>query len=834
MTPATPIHYDLTIDPDLNDFTFKGRVIITVQASETIEKLRLDAVDLTVDACLFSAEGEDAGQACRVTMDPLQESLEITLPGTGQGRFNLTIDYRGTINDQMAGFYRSGYTVEGQTRYIAVTQFQESDARRALPCWDHPVHKATFDVTLISDPSLTALSNEAVKTEILRPDGRRQVKFATTPKMSTYLLFFGVGDFQIAQDPTDRRVRTVVLPGREAYGAYGGDFGGKALGFCEDYYAIPYPLSKMDLIAVPDFAFGAMENWGAITFRENLLLFYPGITSPLGEVHICEVIAHEIAHQWFGNLVTPEDWKYLWLNESFATYFGYGVVDHFHKNWRIWDQFLEGTTETAMERDALLENFAIEIPGSTHMAINSSTAPIIYNKGGSILRQIEGYLGPDLFREGLSRYLQRHAHRNTASHHLWDEMGATADQPITPLMRSWIEQPGFPVVTVKRGDGELIIRQQRFSYLAAEHDQTWQIPLKINFVYAAGESREQNLLMTGRETHIPLADGELDHYLVNPQRTGFYRVCYQDQDNLAILGQRAAREQLSSADRWGLTADLFAVVKAGRTGLNDYLAFVQTYCMAETGFLPLMGLADNLYKAYLMVQEPQREKVRKIAEQLVAGALDHCGLESSQTLSPPWAILKDRLLGQAVIYGCAEATDFAGKQFAELSAGEQVAPETLKSVLLAGARHGDEKTLDFLIERYETVPSEHERTLVLAALGGFQSWELTARALAYTLEKVPDRNRFIPIVAAAANPQAIPRLWDWYLAHIDALETMHPLLYERVIAFIVPGTGLGREEEVHAYYQSYLEKKHAASDIIRLSLERLEINRRFRAAAGEK
>ncbi|CAB1079836.1 Leucyl aminopeptidase (EC [Olavius algarvensis Delta 1 endosymbiont] len=306
----------------------------------------------------------------------------------------------------MAGFYRSQYTYQKQSRYIAVTQFEESDARRAFPCIDHPAGKATFEITMDIDPNLVAISNQAIQKEEMLTNGRKRICFERTPKMSTYLVFFGVGEFEITTDQEDSRVRTVTLPGMKPFAEYGMDFGRKSLAYSESYYAINYPLPKMDLIAIPDFAFGAMENWGAITFRENLLLHYPGTTSTSGEERICEVIAHEIAHQWFGNLVTPSDWRYLWLNESFATYFGFGVVDHYYPQWETWQQFLYSQTGTAMVRDALHETFAIEIPGGEHVVINASTAPIIYNKGGSILMQIKGYIGEENFQKGLQHFLK--------------------------------------------------------------------------------------------------------------------------------------------------------------------------------------------------------------------------------------------------------------------------------------------------------------------------------------------------------------------------------------------------------------------------------------------
>ena len=251
------------------------------------------------------------------------------------------------------------------------------------------------------------------------------------------VVFFGVGRFESVQDAEDGRVRLLTPPGGTQFSAPGLKWGRQALAFCESYFGIPYPLDKMDLISIPDFAFGAMENWGAVTFRENLLLNYPGVTSKAGQERIFEVIAHEITHQWFGNLVTPSDWRYLWLNESFATYFGFGIVDHYQPEWEIWSQFILTQTDAALRRDGLQETFPIEIPGGEHLVINTSTAPIIYSKGGSVLRQIRGFIGDDAFLKGLRDYLSRHAYACAGSLQFWEAFETVSDQPVSEIMRAW-------------------------------------------------------------------------------------------------------------------------------------------------------------------------------------------------------------------------------------------------------------------------------------------------------------------------------------------------------------------------------------------------------------
>jgi len=360
MNDIRPIHYKIHLEPDLVKFQFAGKLELLLEVPEPASEVSLNILDLAIWKCTLVSEGQ--GEACGFSVDPRKEELSIFFPRPVISEVFLVIDYVGEINNRMAGFYRSRYVRDGQERYAAVTQFEESDARRAFPCFDHPAMKATFEVEMIMDGGLTAISNTDIAEEKPVEDGRKLVRFERTPSMSTYLVFFGVGEFEFIQDPGDVLIRVAAVPGKARQGKFSLEFLRKALTYCEEYYGIKYPLSKLDLIAVADFAFGAMENWGAITFRENLVLHDPDKTSKAGEERMCVVIAHELAHQWFGNLVTPEDWKYLWLNESFATYFGYRVVDHYYPEWDVWEQFLQGQTQVALDRDALHETFSIEIP----------------------------------------------------------------------------------------------------------------------------------------------------------------------------------------------------------------------------------------------------------------------------------------------------------------------------------------------------------------------------------------------------------------------------------------------------------------------------------------
>ncbi|MDP2646905.1 MAG: M1 family metallopeptidase, partial [Desulfobacterales bacterium] len=582
----TPVNYSLHLEPDLINFTFSATIDVLLDAPDPVKEISLNVLELAVWNCRVLENSRSID--CSFTLDPQKETLCIRLPGARRGRIAVRISYQGHINDKMAGFYRSGYTRRGQKKPIAVTQFQESDARRAFPCLDRPGQKATFDIVMDVPPHFAVVCNTPVQSESLLANGKKRHVFARTPRMSTYLVFWGVGPFQLIQDRADPRVRVAALPGRKKYAGFALGFARKALAFSETYYGLSYPLPKLDLLAVPDFAFGAMENWGAITFRENLLLYYPGVTSNSGRQRIAEVIAHEIAHQWFGNLVTPSDWKYLWLNESFATFFGYGVVDHFYPRWSVWDQFLHGMTAPALSRDALHETTPIEIPGGEHVVINTSTAPIIYNKGGSILRQIQGYIGQDNLRQGLRDYLQKHAYGSAASHHLWDCLEAVSEQPVRAMMKSWIEQAGYPVVEVRRSGRALCLKQQRFTYLPNHSDQKWLIPVTLRLFFEKKAPQLVTVLMDDREKEIPIPADVLA-YKINHQQTGFYRVRYADAGALENLGRCILRGALSPEDRWGLQNDLFAQLEAGQASLETYLGFLDHYCH-ETAYLPLTGI----------------------------------------------------------------------------------------------------------------------------------------------------------------------------------------------------------------------------------------------------
>jgi len=824
MKEIQPTHYKIGIEPDLDRFLFSGTTEISLEANRPVRDITLNALELAVWGCNIHLEGEDV--ECAFSVHPKEEVVTVHLPREISGKIVLKIHYMGNINDKMAGFYRSQYGRRGKPGHIALTQFQESDARRAFPCFDHPLKKAVFDIEMTIDENLVAISNCPIEEERPLGNGKKRVTFSQTPRMSTYLVFFGVGPFEFVEDPGEVLLRAATAPGMKKHAWYGLQFGRKSLEFCEAYYRIKFPLPKLDLVAIPDFAFGAMENWGAITFRENLLLHDPHITSKTGEERICGVIAHEMVHQWFGNLVTPSDWKYLWLNESFATYFGYHVIDHYQPDWQPWELFLHSQTDPALHRDAMHETCSIEIPGGDHVVINASTAPIIYNKGGSILRQVEGYIGSERFKEGVRHYLGKHQYSNAASEDLWEALEAASEKPVTKMMKSWVEQPGFPLIQAKRDGRQLFLSQKRFTYLPNESTQHWLLPITVGILLPEGGTRSITALMEDGQAILDLGAPGVP-YKVNHGQSGFYRVQYEDRKDLEDLAKLIANKRLPATDRWGLENDLFALVKSSDAALDDYLVFLSHY-LHEDAFLPLMSIAENLFQAYLIMEDTTREKVAYAGRSLLGEVLQRIGYEPGPEENPTVSMLRDPVLWYAVLFNCREAQEFGRAKFSSLMKGRNIHRDIMKSVMQIGAFYGDQNVFEWFDERLNTSDSEHERMNVLAALGKFRDRELIGQVQDYILDKVPNRNRFVSIGSMALNPDAAPHMWDWFTTRIHALEQFHPLHYERVLAVIIPYCGLAREEEVKKFFMDYLRTKDKARDVIQLSLETLEVHSRMR------
>nr|KAF6296479.1 aminopeptidase puromycin sensitive [Myotis myotis] len=469
---VSPINYSLCLKPDLLDFTFEGKLEAAAQVRQATNQIVMNCADIDIITASYVPEGDEEIHATGFNYQNEDEKVTLSFPSTLQpGTGTLKIDFVGELNDKMKGFYRSKYTTpSGEVRYAAVTQFEATDARRAFPCWDEPAIKATFDISLVVPKDRVALSNMNVIDRKPYPDDENvvEVKFARTPVMSTYLVAFVVGEYDFVEtrskDGVCVRVYTPV--GKAEQGKFALEVAAKTLPFYKDYFNVPYPLPKIDLIAIADFAAGAMENWGLVTYRETALLIDSKNSCSSSRQWVALVVGHELAHQWFGNLVTMEWWTHLWLNEGFASWIEYLCVDHCFPEYDIWTQFVSADYTRAQELDALDNSHPIEVSVGHPSEVDEIFDAISYSKGASVIRMLHDYIGDTDFKKGMNMYLTKFQQKNAATEDLWECLEGASGKPIAAVMNTWTKQMGFPLIYVEaeqvENDRLLKLSQRKF------------------------------------------------------------------------------------------------------------------------------------------------------------------------------------------------------------------------------------------------------------------------------------------------------------------------------------------------------------------------------------
>mmetsp|Transcript_85496 Transcript_85496/g.147813 ORF Transcript_85496/g.147813 Transcript_85496/m.147813 type:complete len:889 (-) Transcript_85496:87-2753(-) len=568
-----PEQYDLTLEPDLERFSFEGLVKISCEVSVATDEVTLHARDLLVSSAKFiPCDGGKELEAEEIALKPKKMTVKLgfdeVLP---VGKGVIEIKFTGILNDKMAGFYRSQYTdSKGVKRHLATTQFEAIDARRCFPCWDEPARKAVFVVTMVYPADLTAISNMPPSRVVVEKGGKKRETFMPTPKMSTYLLAFCVGEFEYIGGTTKggTLARVYACPGNTARCDYALKVCIRALEFYNEFFGIPYPLPKVDMIAIPDFSAGAMENWGLITYREVALLCDEKTVSATQKQRICSVIAHELAHQWFGNLVTMGWWDDLWLNEGFANWMQTFASDKLHPEWNIWETYVGVEQQRALQLDALRSSHPIQVPIKEAEEVEEVFDAISYCKGGSVVRMIYAVLGEEKFQEGLKLYFSRHQFGNTETIDLWNAWKDVSGKPIDQMMGSWTEQMGFPLLKVLNdpSDGSDAVEVEQCWFLAdgsiqaGDDSKAWFTPVLMGsdkgtapVTFMEPPSKKQKLSCGGcanSASWVKLNYGQ--HVPV--------RVLYPE-GMMSKLSAGVA--SLPAEDRIGLLSDSFALAKAG-------------------------------------------------------------------------------------------------------------------------------------------------------------------------------------------------------------------------------------------------------------------------------
>ena len=760
---VVPSHYDVELAPDLGAATFAGRVAIDVRVAEPTETIVLNAVELEI----LAARIGDAEVPW--SLDATTERLTLTAPSALEaGDTVVTIEFTGTLNDKLRGFYRSTFVDgDGVERVIATTQMQPTDCRRAFPCWDEPEFKATFGITLAIDPDLVAVSNGSEVERSRRPDGRVAVRFADTMVMSTYLVAFVVGPLE-ATEPVDVDgvpLRVVHVPGKGHLAAFGLEVGAFALRWYQRYYGIPYPSDKVDLLALPDFAAGAMENLGCITFRENLLLVDPAKATHNELEVVVDVVSHELAHMWFGDLVTMRWWNGIWLNEAFATFMEVAATDAFRPEWHRWTTFgLERSI--AFETDALATTRPVEYEVRSPADCEGMFDVLTYQKGGALLRMLEQYLGPERFRQGVGHYLRLHEHGNTETSDLWDAIEEVTEEPVRQLMDSWIWQPGFPLVSAHLDGSELVLTQQRFAFGDTDDATRWLVPVHVK---AGGTTTR--VLLDEESARVPIdrADGPV---IVNAGGHGFFRVAYSDE--LLALLTPAVLASLDTLERYCAVDDAWNAVVAGRLGAPEFLAFVEGFgderdsAVWQIILVGLRGLgrllgADDFAR--------YQARVAALLGPVVADLGDPVPGEDDLV-----AKLRGTLTSSLAVLGGDEATIARARGLYDDSlAGEHVDPELVAAATSVVAATGNASDYARLLDGYRNGATPQDKLRHLYALSEFDDEALVLDTCELCLsDEVKTQNAPFVLRMCVANRRHGAAAWRFVREHWDEANRAFP------------------------------------------------------------
>lgn len=833
---VVPSHYDLELAPDLDAARFTGTATIHVAVREPVDEITLNALDVEIDrAVLVGPNGVEL--PARVTYDHDTERAVLDLDAAAApGEWRLELEFRGELNDKLVGFYRSTFTdVDGATRTLAVTQMESTHARRAFPCFDEPDFKATFSVTLVVADGLTALSNGAEIASEPLDDGRRRVRFATTIPMSTYLVAFVVGPLEVTEPVLTHGevpIRIAHPPGKGHLTPYALDAARFSLDFFAEWFGLPYPGDKLDLVAVPDFAFGAMENLGCVTFREVLLLIDPDDSTQPERQRLVDVVAHELAHMWFGDLVTMGWWEGIWLNEAFATYMEMLATDAYRPEWQRWVDF--GLARTAaFGVDALAATRPIEYPVVSPADAEGMFDLLTYEKGAAVLRMLERYLGEEAFRGGIRAYLRAHAYANTLTTDLWDAIEEATGEPVRRIMDSWIYQGGFPVVGVTHEPGAPRVRltQHRFRYLADDdgHEPRWAVPVTLR-VGRGDHVTDERVLLDDDLTEVDLG-GPADWVLANVEGAGFYRVRYSATGRAALVG--IAHDALAPIERYGLVDDAWALLLAGELSAAEVLALVERLGEREDDLSVWQRLAGVLADLDRLVDEGDRQTWTAHVRALAAPALARLGREPSDGEPERDRQLRGvlvSLLGRVgddteVVAWCRELRD-------RDEAGERVEPALAAAAVDVVAHHGDTDDLDRYLARVRAADTPQEEQRYLYATADFRGDADAARVREMALtDDVRTQNAAFLLRRALRNPDQGPAAWRFVRDRwSDINERLPSMTIVRMLEGITVVDDPARAADIEAFFAEHPVPQAAKTLAQHLESMRVRVRLREREA----
>ena len=840
---VVPSQYEIRIEPDLRSGSFTGTETIEVTVREAVSEILLNVADLTIREVTIQ-DGRGAILRGAPALEGATERARLVFPQVlDPGSWRLRLSFAGSLSDKLRGFYRSTVKLTQspasppadervEESLLAVTQFEATDARRAFPCWDEPAFKAVFQLTLVIEDGLTAISNTLVVSEDRIPGTQKKaVRFAPTIRMSTYLVAFVLGRLEATEalrvDGTP--VRIWCAPGKTRLARFAQEIAAFSLRFFQDYYGIQYPGDKLDLIAIPDFAFGAMENLGAITFRETALLVGEEGATHAELERVADVVAHEIAHMWFGDLVTMAWWNGLWLNEAFATFMEMLAVDAWKPAWKRWVTF--GVSRAAaLLVDGLASSRPIEFEVVAPKDADAMFDVLTYEKGGAVLRMLEQYLGPSAFRDGLRRYLSAHRFGNAETSDLWRALGEASGERIPGIMDGWIFRPGYPLVTVTTDESGNALRlsQRRFTYLGKESEasELWRVP--INFrVRLNGELQSMRLLLSSAEQRLELP-GRPEWVVVNEGGHGFYRVGYAPQ----LLGRLtdAPSDVLTPVERFNLINDAWALTLAGLTPAAEYLDLTARF--KEEGDRNVWAALLASFAYLNRIIEPGD---RARMEALVRDRMGAAGARLGFAPAPGEDELVRQLRGEflrtigtlgndAVVQARARVLYAAYRQDPF-----SVDPDVLAALIAVLAHGGGEAEYAEFLGKFKTAQTPQEEQRYLSSLAGFRDAGLLRQTLQLAVNgEVRTQDAPYLVRSLLMNVHARDLAWQFVKDNWETMERQYPLgglrrMCEGITALVTPAL----EQDVREFFAS--RKISLGGKTQEQHLEQLRIAVTFRA-----
>lgn len=776
-TNVKPLRYELALEPDFSKFTFLGHLSIDLHVNEPSTVITLNSLEIEIHEAFVNDIA-----VSKISYDEAQQtaSFELAEALAAESQAVLKMSFTGILNDKMAGFYRSSYVdAAGNTAYLATTQMEPTDCRRAFPSFDEPALKARFDISLISDSKLVHLSNMDVKETQDLDGGKKKTVFHTTPLMSTYLVAFIVGDLRCVKNHEySKPIKVWATPGSEHLGEYSAGIAAKTLKFFDAKFDIPYPLPKLDMVAIHDFLAGAMENFGLITYRTVDLLLDPNHTDVNTKQRVTEVVMHELAHQWFGNLVTMDFWDGLWLNEGFATWMSWYACDSLYPDWKVWESYVADSLQLALSLDSLRSSHPIEVPVKRADEINQIFDAISYSKGSSLLKMISRWLGEDVFISGVSRYLKKHMWGNTQTSDLWEALSEVSGKDVVTVMDIWTKKIGFPVVRVDENGSKLTLTQNRFLATADVKPEEDETLYPVFLGLKTSEGVDESLILDNRSKDIELNVKD-DFYKINADQAGVYRTAYSP-ERWTKLGHAGVEGKLSVEDRVGLVSDAASLASSGLIGSTDFLNLVKAWS-GEDNYVVWESSLASILKIKMALQfedDAVKKALNAFCLDLISPKLKQVGWNFSDDDSFADQQLKSLLFGAAAANGHKEAIEYVYKVFGAYVDGDKTAinPNLRAAIYNTIARLGGEQCYDKLYHIYTHPSSVEEKIAALRALGRFESESILDKVTGLLLngDIVKSQDIYIPMQGMRAHRLGVEKLWSWFTNNWDAIYNLLP------------------------------------------------------------